>query len=269
MPTYGEASLSTQEFPAYTETSPAKSRWPRNSNALKPTQLPFPGVGRQPEGRLGCLLPSTGNVAEPRPLPSALHGLRAREPRGRPGCERRLITLKAAARLCPAPGRVGGQGAAHTESPAITEGAEPFLPAQRRSKKGHTPLPECFSTTGRAHCLGERGEDGLYHWPPRPRETPPCGARAKCAVIGRGAGRAGGGGAKERGHRGEGSFFPLCVVRPVLSPRQVFSGIHPSPRVGRVGSARSGGCSAEDFRPRVLQSPAEEESGPSFKEHDL
>lgn len=33
------------------------------------------------------------------------------------------------------------------------------------------------------------GEDGPHHRHPRPRQTPPCGRRANCPVIGRGAGR--------------------------------------------------------------------------------
>ena len=46
--------------------------------------------------------------------------------------------------------------------------------------------------------LERRGEDGLYHRPPRPGETPPCGRRAKCPLIGRGAGLPGEKSSEER-----------------------------------------------------------------------
>nr|XP_035936863.1 uncharacterized protein LOC118528545 isoform X2 [Halichoerus grypus] len=103
-----------------------------------------------------------------------------------------------------------------------------------------------------------RGEDGLYHRPPRPRETPPCGARAKCAVIGRGAGLQG-----ERRRRGEGSRSRLWLCDQCLRPGR-FSSVwmctHPAPSVGSMWSALSCGCSSEDLKPRVLQSPAEEDT---------
>lgn len=75
------------------------------------------------------------------------------------------------------------------------------------------------------------GEDGPHHRHPRPRQTPPCGRRANCPVIGRGAGRHGqscegrgcsprapAGGAQRAALPAGGQFFPSVDTQPPLLP---------------------------------------------------
>lgn len=89
---------------------------------------------------------------------------------------------------------------------------------ERKNRKGRGFPPTMLFYDWKDPLSGERGGNGLYHWPLRPRETPQCGARAKCPMIGRGAGLQ-----EERGRSGLGSPPCLCVVRPVLPPGRLFS----------------------------------------------
>lgn len=65
-------------------------------------------------------------------------------------------------------------------------GVEQRCSARRRERLRGPPTMLFYAWEG---PLREgRGENGLYHRPPRPQETPPCGGRAKCPATGRGAG---------------------------------------------------------------------------------
>ncbi|CAI9176200.1 unnamed protein product [Rangifer tarandus platyrhynchus] len=98
------------------------------------------------------------------------------------------------------------------------------------------------------------GEGGLHHRHRRPRETPPCGRRANCPVMGRGAGR------HRQSCEGRG-FSPRAPAESseqfLLREGRFFFQCGPSttppPSVESTRSALSCGCSPEDRRPRVLR----------------
>ena len=89
----------------------------------------------------------------------------------------------------------------------------------------------------------------------RPRQTPPCGRRANCPVIGRGAGRHGpsceGRGFSPRAPAGGAQRAVLSAGGEVFF--QCGYSTTPPPSVKSTRSALSCGCSPEDRRPRVLR----------------
>lgn len=159
-------------------------------------------------------------------------------------CRPRILVRAAAgsgARIPPQPTEATRP---HTPSPAMQEPqAQPGTTPSAETRKAAQPSHNAFLPLGGSTVRRARG-DGLYHQPPSARETPPCGWREQCAVIGRGAGLQGG--------RGSSAPLLLCAPSSFRGEGGVKCGRASPPRAGRAGSALSCARSPKDLRPRVL-----------------
>lgn len=104
--------------------------------------------------------------------------------------------------------------------PAISDPEKQNTPTPAQRKGPRAP-PTMLFYRRKDPLSAERGENGLYHRPPRARETPPCGGRAKCPGISCGAGLQ----AEEDWAARVRPLRSRSFVRPVLSTEKVLSSV--------------------------------------------
>ena len=211
---------------------------------------PSPGMEKRTRGRLR---PPEFSTTWRRPKQAAaLHAFRCWEHFARPSCGNSLPRLRQAAGSCPAPGPRGLAAGGPEPSESL---ANEHPHREPRPKKDAPSSHNAFLRLEGPIARGVRGGRTAPSAFARPRQTPPCGRRANCPVIGRGAGRHG------QSCEGRG-FSPRAPAagaqRAVLSAGgEVFFqcgySTTPPPSVKSTRSALSCGCSPEDRRPRVLR----------------